>query len=423
MPGKKLIDVSKLNQALTVYDKALRTLPFATISEVSSKLGLNVMDLQGKHTRINERRRAGGTQSYKIGKEVKELETILGYEPSDIEPKDVVFITHENSQKYDDLELLIVGGQPVSNITKKHPLEQKVAFNLVKSHAEDVVYEMFTASRDDESTSPSGAFDGFYTKIDKLIIAKEVNAARGNYAVSGTFEMPLDTNDTAAYDNLVEWIGGANNYLRSSRYGIPQLLCAESVLVAARAALRNKLRLFDYPSMQKLFESIREDAMCPGLEIVSHEALGLGNRLIMQKKGNMDFAFNTQAASRFCQVRDIYTDPNEWQFWLQSGYDTRVNDWHEKVFRTNEQKNTALDLAGDYCNTGGVLMTLTNDDGKGTFSVKGQGAQRMSGQYIIGLKPGKHTITFGAVDSKTKPSDKQVTIEAGKITEDTAAYT
>ena len=423
MPGKKLIDVSKLNQALTVYDKALRTLPFATISEVSSKLGLNVMDLQGKHTRINERRRAGGTQSYKIGKEFKELETILGYEPSDIEPKDVVFITHENSQKYDDLELLIIGGQPVSNITKKHPLEQKVAFNLVKSHAEDVVYEMFTASRDDESTSPSGAFDGFYTKIDKLIIAKEVNAARGNYAVSGTFEMPLDTNDTAAYDNLVEWIGGANNYLRSSRYGIPQLLCAESVLVAARAALRNKLRLFDYPSMQKLFESIREDAMCPGLEIVSHEALGLGNRLIMQKKGNMDFAFNTQAASRFCQVRDIYTDPNEWQFWLQSGYDTRVNDWHEKVFRTNEQKNTALDLAGDYCNTGGVLMTLTNDDGKGTFSVKGQGAQRMSGQYIIGLKPGKHTITFGDVDSKTKPSDKQVTIEAGKITEDTAAYT
>ena len=423
MPGKKLIDVSKLNQTLTLYDKALRTLPFATISEVSSKLGLNVMDLQGKHTRINERRRAGGTQSYKIGKEFKELETILGYEPSDIEPKDVVFITHENSQKYDDLELLIIGGKPVSNITKKHPLEEKVAFNLVKSHAEDVVYEMFTASRDDDSTSPSGAFDGFYTKIDKLIIAKEVNAARGNYAVSGTFEMPLDTNDTAAYDNLVEWIGGANNYLRSSRYGIPQLLCAESVLVAARAALRNKLRLFDYPSMQKLFESIREDAMCPGLEIVSHEALGLGNRLIMQKKGNMDFAFNTQAASRFCQVRDIYTDPNEWQFWLQSGYDTRINDWHEKVFRTNEQKNTALDLAGDYCNTGGVLMTLTNDDGKGTFSVKGQGAQRMSGQYIIGLKPGKHTITFGAVDSKTKPSDKQVTIEAGKITEDTAAYT
>lgn len=423
MPGKKLIDVSKLNQTLTVYDKALRTLPFATISEVSSKLGLNVMDLQGKHTRINERRRAGGTQSYKIGKEFKELETILGYEPSDIEPKDVVFITHENSQKYDDLELLIIGGQPVSNITKKHPLEQKVAFNLVKSHAEDVVYEMFTASRDDESTSPSGAFDGFYTKIDKLIIAKEVNAARGNYAVSGTFDMPLTTDDTAAYDNLVEWIGGANNYLRSSRYGIPQLLCAESVLVAARAALRNKLRLIDYPSMQKLFECIREDAMCPGLEIVSHEALGLGNRLIMQKKGNMDFAFNTQAASRFCQVRDIYTDPNEWQFWLQSGYDTRINDWHEKVFRTNEQKNTALDLAGDYCNTGGVLMTLTNDDGKGTFSVKGQGAQRMSGQYIIGLKPGKHTITFGEVSTKTKPSDKTVTIEAGKITEDTAAYT
>ncbi|MCS2911423.1 hypothetical protein NXX21_22235 [Bacteroides thetaiotaomicron] len=66
--SQKLIDVSKLNQTLITYDKALRALPFATLQEVAAKLGLNVMDLQGKHALINERRRAGGTQSYKIGK-------------------------------------------------------------------------------------------------------------------------------------------------------------------------------------------------------------------------------------------------------------------------------------------------------------------------------------------------------------------
>ena len=419
----KLIDVSKLNQALVVYDKALRALPFATLQEVASLLKLNVMDLQGKHSRINERRRAGGTQSYKIGKEFGMLETILGYEPSLIEPKDVVFITKENSQKYDDLELLIVGGQPVSNITKKHPLELKVATSLVRSHIEDVVYSMFHAQRDEESTTPMGAIDGFFVKIDKLITANEVNAARGNFAVSGAFDMPKDENDYAAYENLVDWIGGSNNYLRSSIGGNPQLLCAETVLIAARAALRNKLKMQEYPTMQRMIECLREDALCRTLNVVTHEALGRGSRLTLQKEGNMDFAFNTQAASKFCQIRDIYEDPNEWQFWLQAGYDTRVNDWHEKVFRTNEQKNESLDLAGDYCNTGGVQVTLTNDNGKGTWSIKGKVGSRMSGQYMIGLKPGNHTIQFGEVSSKTKPNEKTVTVKAGEVKVETAAYT
>lgn len=421
MPVKKLIDVTKLNEALVIYDKALRALPFATLQEVAALLKLNVMDLQGKHARINERRVAGGTQSYKIGKEFKELENLLGYEPSVIEPQDVVFITRENSQKYDDNELLIVGGVPVSNITKKHPLEQKVVFALVRSHIEDVVYSVFHAERDDDATTPPGAFTGYFPKIDKLIIANEVNAARGNYAVSGEFVMPTGETDTSAYENLVEWIGGANNYLRSAKSGIPQLLCAETVLKAARAALRNKLRQQEYPSMERMLELLREDAMCPSLTIATHEAMGIGSRLTLQKQGNMDLAFNTQAASRFCQIRDIYEDPNEWQFWLQSGYDTRVNDWHEKVFRTNEQKNTPLDLAGDYCNTGGVQVNLTGAEGK--WSVKGKVATRSSGQYIIGLAPGKYTLTFEAVTGKTKPVDQEVTVTAGNVTTATAAYT
>lgn len=336
--SQKLIDVSKLNQTLITYDKALRALPFATLQEVAAKLGLNVMDLQGKHALINERRRAGGTQSYKIGKNFRLVDKLLGYEPSVIEPKDVVCITKENSQKYDDGELLIVGGQPVSNINKKHPLETRVAFTLVKSHVEDVVYTLFHAERDEDSTSPSGAFDGLFTKADMLITTGDVNAARGNFAPSGLFTLPTKDTDSAAYENLVEWIGGANTYLRSSKSGIPQLLCAETVLIAARSALRNKLSMQEYPSMQRMIELLREDAMCPALEILSHEALGQGSRLVLQKKGNMDVAFNTQAATKFCQIRDIYEDPNEWQFWLQTGYDTRIRDWHEKYTAVMSKK-------------------------------------------------------------------------------------
>lgn len=240
--------------------------------------------------------------------------------------------------KYDDGELLIVGGQPVSNINKKHPLETRVAFTLVKSHVEDVVYTLFHAERDEDSTSPSGAFDGLFTKADMLITTGDVNAARGNFAPSGLFTLPTKDTDSAAYENLVEWIGGANTYLRSSKSGIPQLLCAETVLIAARSALRNKLSMQEYPSMQRMIELLREDAMCPALEILSHEALGQGSRLVLQKKGNMDVAFNTQAATKFCQIRDIYEDPNEWQFWLQTGYDTRIRDWHEKYTAVMSKK-------------------------------------------------------------------------------------
>ena len=418
----KLIDVSKLNEALITYDKALRALPFATLQEVAAKLGLNVMDLQGKHALINERRRAGGTQSYKIGKDFRLVDKLLGYEPSVIEPKDVVCITKENSQKYDDGELLIVGGQPVSNINKKHPLETRVAFTLVKSHIEDVVYTLFHAERDEDSTSPSGAFDGLFTKADMLITTGDVNAARGNFAPSGLFTLPTKDTDSAAYENLVEWIGGANTYLRSSKSGIPQLLCAETVLIAARSALRNKLRMQEYPSMQRMIELLREDAMCPALEILSHEALGQGSRLVLQKKGNMDVAFNTQAATKFCQIRDIYEDPNEWQFWLQTGYDTRIRDWHEKVYRCNEQKNESLDLAGDYCKTGGVQVDITGTE-NAAWTIKGTVAERGNGQCIIGLTPGKYTIEFTAVDGKTKPADQEVTVVEGAVTTATGAYT
>ena len=168
----KLIDVSKLNEATVIYDKALRALPCIQLTDVAGALKLNMMELKGKHSIINERRHAGGTQAYKIGKELNYLEKLLGYEPSVIEPKDVIFITKENSQKYDDNELLVIGGQPVSNVTKKHPMEQKIVFALVKSHLEDMAYAIISAERDESASSPATACDGLFTKVDKLILAE-----------------------------------------------------------------------------------------------------------------------------------------------------------------------------------------------------------------------------------------------------------
>src|SRR3712207_7336770 len=57
---------------------------------------------------------------------------------------------------------------------------------------------------------------------------------------------------------------------------------------------------------------------------VTHEALGQGSRLVLQKKGNLDVAFNTQAASKFCQIRNIYEDPKDRK-------STRLNSSHANI--------------------------------------------------------------------------------------------
>ena len=73
---------------------------------------------------------------------------------------------------------------------------------------------------------------------------------------------------------------------------------------------------------------------------VTHEALGreLASDLL-QKEGNMDFAFNTQERlHKFCQIRDIY-ETEQIGISTRPGSD-RVDKLARKdIVRTNEQKN------------------------------------------------------------------------------------
>ena len=96
--------------------------------------------------------------------------------------------------------------------------------------------------------------------------------------------------------------------------------------------------------------------------------------------------------------------------------------YDEKVYRCNEQKNESLDLAGDYCKTGGVQVNITGTE-NAAWAIKGKVAERSNGQCIIGLTPGKYTIEFTAVDGKTKPADQEVTVVEGEVTTATGAYT
>jgi len=232
--------------------------------------------------------------------------------------------------------------------TKAHPLEQLIVQNVVTSHAEDIVFALFHAERDTATFSPMTSFTGFYPVLDLLTTNGYIAAGQGNLEITGVFAAPIDENDSTAYDKLVEFIYSSHPLLRSSIGGTPQLICAQTVLKNARDAYRNKVKMFAIPTMTQVLEALREDAFCPALEIATDEALGTGSKLILQKVGNMDIGFDTSKAAQFMQVRNIYEDPNEIQFWLESMYGTRVRDVHKKIFKTNEQVNTRIDLSGDY---------------------------------------------------------------------------
>lgn len=417
-----IVTVTGLQKAAEKYDPLLRQLAVYSLTEAIQALKLNVQKVDMKDVIHLERRKSGGTMPYVPGAEITYKDDLLAYEHSDLVVYETVFKAKDNITNYKEADVQFLGGKPFDNKTKQHPLEYKILQTMVKTHAEDVMFALFHAERNTSGTNALSCFYGYNSQIDSLITAGKLTAARGNFAPTGAFDAPVDSSDTAAYENLVDFIGGAHNMLRSNIGGAPQLYITENVLVNVRAAYRNKVKAFQMPTMDQVKEQIRQDALCPGLEFVTHVALGTGHRVMLIKPGLLDLGWNTQEAANFVQVRAPFEDPNIAQFWLQASYGTRLRDWHEKLFRVNDQTNTCLDLAGDYTSTGAVKVTITGPSGARWY-LEGYTQRRSSGQYLLGLAPGSYTIKFDAVEGYTSPSDISITVTAGEDVAKTATYT
>ena len=421
MPANRPVNVDGLQKAAVKYDPVLRHLPVFMLMEAIRTLHLNVRQIDMKQVLTHVRRHSGGTGPYRPGMDITYKNDLIGYEHSELTVAETVFKTKDNVHNYDDVDVQYLGGKPVDDVTKRHPLEFQILQAMVKTHAEDIMFALFHGERNEEGSTALTAFDGFGCQIDALFSDGKVSAARGNYAPTGAFTYPESETDYSAYENLCDFIGGAHPMLRSNIGGNPLLYVTETVLIAVRAALRNKLRLLEYPSMQQTIEHLREDSLCPGLQIITHIALGQGHRVMMMKDGLLDFGWNTQKASQFIQVRNPFEDPNDVQFWLQAAYGTRLQDWHEKVFRINDQTNECLNLAGDYAATGAVTVTIEGPAGAKWY-LDGFSRRRQSGQYLLGLTPGNYTIKFEAVDGYVTPADITISVTAGADVSKTAAY-
>lgn len=148
--------------------------------------------------------------------------------------------------------------------------------------------------------------------------------------------------------------------------------------------------------------------------------------MILIRPGMLDFGVNTKKATRFVQIRDIFEDPNEVQFWLQAGYGTRFQDIHPKVFQINEFTNEGVDLAGDYVTGAALTVTIESDEAieaGAAWKVGENGEWMRSGATLLGIPKGEQTVSFKDIAGYTKPADVKVTVADGEDFTASGTYT
>ncbi|MDR1436825.1 MAG: hypothetical protein LBI65_01770 [Candidatus Symbiothrix sp.] len=349
MPDKKTVNVEGLTRAARQYSNVLRELPFFDYNEVAKALRLNILKVKGEDIDISIRRKAGILRPYKPGLTLGNNQELVKFYESKLKPELVYAELKDNITNYREKKVVSNAGEMVDNKSKKHPLELLILKNVLRSFSEDVIFAFFFAERDDAVASPQTSFNGFFTKLDMLTAAGEISEAKKNYAATGTFDtgvsMGIGADGKNHYTRLVDFIRAAHPLLRR---GLVTLICAEGPVNAARDGFRAIVKNHDYPSLEQVIEKLRSDANAPQLSINTHECLGTGDKLILAKPGLLDIGVGDESDKDFVQVRNPYADPNEVQYWIQAAFDTRIKDVHEKLFLTNEQVNTSLNLSGDY---------------------------------------------------------------------------
>lgn len=341
------VNINSLTRAAKQYNNVLRELPFFSFQEVAKKLRINILEVDGEDIIISKRRKADFLRPYKAGLTLGNEQELMKFFESILKPETVYAEINDNILSYKDKKVISNAGEPVNNKTKQHPLEFLILKDLVLSFSEDVIFNLFHAQRDVDTASAETSFDGFFHKINQLVTANEIKADNGNLITTGAFDPASENEDTstANYYRMVNFLKSAHPLLRR---GEVILYAGEKPVNAVRDDFRKLVKAFDYPSVEQVVEKLRSDANIPGLQIITDESYGTGDQLILTKPGNLDFGVGSKTDADFVQVRNPHKDPNVVQYWIQAAYDTRIVDVHQKLFMINEQKNAALNLAGDY---------------------------------------------------------------------------
>ena len=343
--AEKIVNVADLTRAAVEYDNTLRELPFFKLNEIAKRLRIRIIKVKGEHIIVSKRRKADILRPYVPGLTLRNEQELMKFFEAKIKPEKTYAEIFDNINNYKEVNVVSNAGEMVNNKTKKHPLEFLILKDMVISYGEDIAFNLFFAERDEDVKSAATAFTGFNPKLDILIAAGEISAAKKNLVTTGAFDMPADGDDTDAYDKLVDFLKQAHPLMKQ---GETLLYATDKPLQAALAAYGNIVRFHQNPTMAQMLEKLKSDVEMPNLDVIRDPVLGTGDRLMVMKPGLLDLGTNEESDGQFVQVRNIFDDPNDVQYWIQSDWDTRIIDIHPKLFMMNEQSNTGVNLAGDY---------------------------------------------------------------------------
>ncbi len=342
-----LVNVGSLNRAAETYNNILQTLPFDTLIDACAALGIQVLNVANKDIKLQLQRMGATSKPYAAST------TTSDYYPSELgkileralEVKPCVNAMKDHIMNYVSKNVISNTGEPINNQTKKHPLERMILENVVRTQSEDMLMALFAGERDESDLSPLGMFDGIDTLINADISAGNISAAKGNYIdlPATPFAAPSDEDDASAFTNFITFIRSLNPYLRKNAMVYVPAACLFNI----KDALGNKKKTF--LENQIFVQYVRDLTNSPALQIVSHEAMGTGDRIIAQIPKNMDLGLSTQSDIQFVQVRAPWEDPNLVQFWSQWSAGFRINSVHQKTFAVSDGTPVADEtLSGDY---------------------------------------------------------------------------
>ncbi len=339
-----IITVTGLSEEAKKYQTQLRMLPYYILGEELAKQGISLMQVRGIDVMIQAQRRGDMLRPYVAGF-IAQNDDAMRFREATLETKTAYISMQDNITNYVTKKMLNQpqGGTGI-NQTKKHPFEDLVTANVVKTASEDVLDALFTGVYNTGAITPSAqdCFDGFETKIADLVTAGDISAGNKNLVTTGAIVAPVDETDFTAIEQVVAFIRSASKLLRRS--GVLSLPLG--IYQFMMDALENKYsaRAWDLNGV----ENYINQKSASNIRLVTSDHMGIGDRLILTTPGNLHFGMDTMGDLDFVQVRNVETDPNTVQFWLQAGFGTRIFSIHPKEFQVNDGSLTADALSGDY---------------------------------------------------------------------------
>ena len=344
-----LVNVTSLQRAAEKYQKDMILLPYALLIPTLRELKISMLEVDNRDIVIVRNRRGGLAKPYDLGGNNATLEEEISRMQERALDTEFAFCSiKDNIKNYKEKRVLFDASKDkLNNQTKKHPLEQEIISDQVITVGEDIIDSVFHSTRDAEDKTPMGMCDGIFTHMDNLAVAGAISEAKGNLVAipANGLNAPVDETDTKAYDTLVVWLRNVDPKWRNKAMA---LYMTTEVLFNVKDALQNKKRGIRDVTFNDVLTALREDCRLPNLQIVSHYALGTGDRLVLTTPGNFDLGMNTFSDAGFVQVRNPWEDPNFVQFWMQWQMGTRIKNLHKRGFMMSDGSVVSNELSGDY---------------------------------------------------------------------------